>query len=105
MQTWPFRGVTRVLHASARRGGGGGEGGGRGGGGRAGTRGEGVRVGAGEGERSSGEGWGMYAGPCSCPLDRSEVRIPLACLADLRERRNREKLICKVDKTIFLLQL
>lgn len=66
MQTWPFLGVTRVLHASAWRGGGGGDGGGRGGG-RAGTRGEGVRVGAGRGKRSSGEGWCNYAGPCSCP--------------------------------------
>lgn len=94
MQTWPFRGVTRVLHASAWRGG---EGGGRGGG-RAGTRGEGVRVGAGKGERSSGEGWCKYAGPCSCPLDRSEVRTPLACLADLRERRERQKLIHTVNK-------
>lgn len=74
MQTWSFLGVTRVLHASAwrggggggGRGGGGGEGGGRGGG-RAGTRGEGVRVGVGRGERSSDEGWCKYAGPCSCP--------------------------------------
>lgn len=66
MQTWPFLGATRVLHASAWRGAGDDEGGG-GGGGRAGTRGEGVHVGAGWGGRSSDGGWCMYAGPCSCP--------------------------------------
>lgn len=66
MQTWSFLGATRVLHASAWRGGDGGAGGGRGGG-RAGTRGEGVRVGAGRGERSSDEGWCKCVGPCSCP--------------------------------------
>lgn len=74
MQTWSFLGATRVLRASAWRGGEGeGEGGGGGGGGaaggrRAGRRGAGVRVGAGKGgEESSDEGWCRWAGPCSCP--------------------------------------
>lgn len=85
MRTWSFLGAARVLHASAWRGED--EGGGEGDegdedGGRAGTRGEGVRVGAGRGGRSSDEGWCRWAGPCSCPSDRSEVHTPLACLAD-----------------------
>lgn len=62
MQTWPFPGATRVLRASAWRGDEGGDEGGR-----AGTRGEGVRVGTGRGERSSDEGWSKWGGPCSCP--------------------------------------
>lgn len=43
-----------------------GEGGGRGGG-RAGTRGQGVHVGVGRGEKSSGEGCCKCVEPCSCP--------------------------------------
>lgn len=56
MQTWPFLGVTRVLHASTWRAGGGGEGGGHEDG-RAGKHEKGVRVGAGRGGRPSGGGW------------------------------------------------
>lgn len=84
MQTWSFLDAMRVLHASAWRGGDGDEGGGRG---RAGMHGDVVRVGAGKGEGSSDEGWRKLVRPCSCPLDRSEVRTPLACLADLRGRQ------------------
>lgn len=58
MQTWSFLGATRVLHASAWRGGDGdGDKDGGRGGGPAGTHGEGVRVEAGRGGRSSDEGW------------------------------------------------
>lgn len=98
MQTWSFLGAARVLRASAWRGGGG-EGGGEGGGGGrgeddwAGTRGKGVRDGTGRGGRSSGEGWRSWTGPCSCPLDRSEVRTRPACLADLRQRRKQDRLV------------
>lgn len=61
MQTWSFLGATRVLRASAWRGG---EGGGDG---RTGRCGEGVRVGTGKDEESSDEGWCRWVGPCSCP--------------------------------------
>lgn len=66
MQIWPFLGVTRVLHASAWRGGSGGVHGGREGG-RAGTRGEGVRGGGQRGGGPFGEGQCKCVGPCSCP--------------------------------------
>lgn len=66
MQIWPFLGGTRVLHASAWRGGSGGVRGGREGG-RAGTRGEGVRGGGQRGGGPFGEGQCKCVGPCSCP--------------------------------------
>lgn len=67
MQIWPFLGVTRVLHASAWRGGSGGACGGGREGGRAGTRGEGVRVVGQRGGGPTGEGQCKCVGPCSCP--------------------------------------
>lgn len=62
MQTWSFPGVARVLRASAWHGEGGGCGDDQ-----VGTRGSGVHVVAGMGEKSSDEDWRRWVGPCSCP--------------------------------------